>query len=73
MGGSTALYCPLCRAEKRKEYDRAYKARKKIGRSIGLGETIGICAKCGEKFIYEGGLQKYCKSALIVQYARMIA
>ena len=29
--------------------------------SIVLGETIGICAKCGEKFIYEGARQKYCK------------
>ena len=61
MGGPTALYCPLCRAEKRKEYDRRSKERQRAGKAIVLGETVGICAKCGERFIFQGPLQKYCK------------
>ena len=61
MGGPNAKYCPSCRAEKQKEYNRAAKARKKAGKSILLGKTIGICAKCGNRFIYQGALQKYCK------------
>lgn len=61
MGGPTALYCPTCRAEKSKEYSRRSKERQRAGKAIVLGETVGICAKCGEKFIYQGSLQKYCK------------
>ena len=61
MGGPSALYCPSCREEKRKEYDRRTKERQRAGKSIVLGETVGICAKCGEKFIFQGSLQKYCK------------
>ena len=61
MGGPTAMYCPTCRAEKSKEYSRRSKERQRAGKAIVLGETVGICAKCGEKFIYQGALQKYCK------------
>lgn len=61
MGGPSALYCPSCREEKRKEYERETRARQRAGRAIVLGETVGICEKCGEKFVYQGARQKYCK------------
>ena len=31
MGGPSALYCPSCREEKRKEYDRRTKERQRAG------------------------------------------
>ena len=61
MGGPSALYCPSCREIKRREYERESRARQRAGRAIVLGETIGICEKCGEKFVYQGSRQKYCK------------
>lgn len=61
MGGPSALYCPSCREIKRREYERESRARQRAGRAIVLGETIGICEKCGEKFVYQGPRQKYCK------------
>lgn len=61
MGGPSALYCPSCREIKRREYERETRARQRAGRAIVLGETVGICEKCGEKFVYQGPRQKYCK------------
>ena len=61
MGGPSALYCPSCREIKRREYERESRARQRAGRAVVLGETVGICEKCGEKFVYQGPRQKYCK------------
>lgn len=60
-GGPRALYCPDCRAEKRKEYDKKAKLNKKLGKNIKIGVTIRKCAVCGEPFIMMSSQQKYCK------------
>lgn len=61
LGGPSAKYCPDCRAARRRETDRQYKARKRAGKSIILGQTVGRCEKCGNEFIYSSGAQKYCR------------
>lgn len=60
LGGPNARYCPTCRIERRRETDRQHKARKRAGKSIILGQTVGRCEKCGKEFIYTAGAQKYC-------------
>lgn len=60
LGGPSARFCPECRQEKQKEYARAYKRRKRAGKSIVMGVTKGKCARCGKEFVYQSGLQKYC-------------
>lgn len=61
LGGPSARFCPECRAEKKKEYSREYKIRKRAGKSIILGVTKGKCVRCGKEFIYHSGMQKYCE------------
>ena len=60
IGGPSAKCCPDCRIERRRENDRRHKARKRAGKSIILGQTVGRCEKCGKEFVYTAGIQKYC-------------
>lgn len=56
-GGPRAWYCPDCREERRKAKEREYKKngpRRKIG-------STDTCEICGQKYIVDGGLQRYCK------------
>lgn len=61
LGGPSSRFCPECRQEKKKEYQRTYRKRKRAGKSIVIGVTKGRCARCGKEFVYHGGLQKYCE------------
>lgn len=61
LGGPSARFCPECRQEKKKEYQRVYRSRKRAGKSIVIGVTKGKCARCGKEFVYHSGLQKYCE------------
>lgn len=59
MGGPSAAYCPDCREDKRRERERIYRERRKLGKTRKLGST-DICEVCGKEYIVTGGLQKYC-------------
>ena len=59
-GGPRAYYCPTCRDKRTKETNRAYKIRKKNGNVREIGST-DICDICGEKYIVNAGLQKFCR------------
>lgn len=58
-GGPRAWYCPTCREERRRQHDREYKQRKKAGQTRKIGSTA-YCEVCGQPFIVNGGLQRYC-------------
>ena len=58
-GGPNAIYCPDCRTDRRRERERIYRERQKLGNTRKLGST-DICEVCGKEYIVTGGLQKYC-------------
>lgn len=62
IGGGRALYCPDCRLERKRESAKESQQRRRAGKGIVIGETVGRCAVCGEKFIYASANQKYCSS-----------
>lgn len=62
MGGTNALYCPECRAERRRKGHQEYHQRRAAGRSIILGVTVGHCERCGKEFVYNSANQKYCSA-----------
>lgn len=59
LGGPRAWYCPECRADRAKASSRESKARAKAGTARKIGST-DICQICGQKYIVNGSLQKYC-------------
>lgn len=59
-GGPRAWYCPECRTERKRRHGREAAARKRAGKVRPIGST-DTCAVCGEPYVVEGGLQKYCK------------
>ena len=58
-GGPRARFCPLCRAERRREQDAAFKCRKREGKVRELGSS-DVCVLCGQTYIVTGGNQRYC-------------
>lgn len=58
-GGPRAWYCPDCRKKRKNAAKIAYKARKRAGKVREIG-SVDTCQKCGEKYIVNGSLQKYC-------------
>jgi hypothetical protein len=57
-GGPAARFCPVCRSERKAAAQKRYRANT-CPRHI--GET-DLCAGCGEKYIVNGGLQKFCEA-----------
>lgn len=55
-GGPRAIYCPNCRAERKRLQKQKYNAS---GFSRKLGDT-DKCVMCGEPYIIKSGLQKFC-------------
>ena len=62
IGGPGAQYCPDCRIERRRESAKESQRRRRAGKAIVLGETVGRCAVCGKKFVYKSANQKYCSA-----------
>jgi len=58
-GGPTAKYCPLCRAERKRQEKIRYLERKKLGKARELG-SIDICKNCSKPFVVAGSPQIYC-------------
>lgn len=58
-GGSTAKYCPVCRAERIRKKDAERYQRKKAGKTRKLG-TVDKCVLCGKRYIVNSAVQKYC-------------
>ncbi len=56
-GGSTALYCSTCRAERIRKRD---KDRHKRGPQRKIGSTAR-CEVCGDQYLVDAGPQKFCK------------
>ena len=71
MGGPRAWYCPDCRAVRRRELDRENKRRRRAGKSIVIGQTVGHCEVCGKKFVFGSARQKYCSSCAPAAYAEV--
>lgn len=55
-GGPRAWYCPACRAERKRDRERAHR---RSGAQRKLGST-DLCESCGKPYIVSGGLQRYC-------------
>lgn len=60
IGGPRAWYCPKCREIRRATTNAEYRQRKKEGKVREIGST-DKCLNCGEKYIVNAGLQKYCE------------
>jgi hypothetical protein len=65
-GGSTAKYCPSCRAERIRQHDRERHQRKLAGTLRKIG-SIDLCANCGTEYEVKGGYQKYCEPCIIIK------
>lgn len=61
LGGPRAIYCPRCRAERQAKQAAECAKRRKAGKAREIGST-DLCLICGEPYIINGGLQKYCKA-----------
>lgn len=59
QGGPRAYYCPSCRVVRKKEAKAEYLKRKRRGESRSIGST-DTCERCGNEYIVEGGLQRFC-------------
>lgn len=55
-GGPRAWYCPACRAERKRDQKRKYN---KYGYERHIGD-IDHCKECGNTYIVQSGLQRYC-------------
>lgn len=66
FGGSTAKYCPTCRAERIRQRNKAYKARRNT-RSLG---STDLCAICGKEYTVNSGPQKYCSECAVKEDKR---
>lgn len=60
-GGPRARFCPVCRAERQRDQNAAYRRRKRKGDVRELG-TTDTCTACGREYEVEGGNQRYCPS-----------
>ena len=69
LGGTTAKYCPACRAERTRQRDREKYQRKKAGTARSLG-SADICAICGKQYTVRGGNQKYCSECSVAEDKR---
>lgn len=58
-GGPRAFYCPECRLERRREHEKEFKRRKKLGDVIPNGSIVK-CEGCGKEIIKNGGRQRFC-------------
>ncbi len=61
MGGPTAVYCPICRAERIRQRDHERYQRKLAGNIRHIGST-DLCTICGNPYEVKSGNQKYCES-----------
>lgn len=64
-GGPHADYCPSCRDVRRKAQKREHK-RKGAGRLLG---GVDICERCGNEYIVNAGLQRFCPQCAPLQTA----
>ena len=69
LGGSTATYCPDCRAERIRENERKRHQRKLSGHIRHIGST-DLCTLCGSSYEVKGGCQKYCDSCSVAETKR---
>ena len=60
-GGPRAWYCPACRIIKQQEYRRRTLARQKAGTAVKVGISRRKCEICGEEYIVQSPVQRYCK------------
>ena len=56
MGYPHSFYCPICKAERKKQQKRQYNTQPS---ARPLGST-DICELCGKEYTVKSGLQKYC-------------
>ena len=59
-GGPRALYCPKCRAERKRENDRKSKQRVSAGKAVKIGEKM-TCELCGKEIIRNSARQRFCE------------
>lgn len=59
MGGTRAIFCPSCRAERIRQRDREKHQRQRAGTLRKIGST-DLCDKCGRTYTVTGGYQKFC-------------
>lgn len=69
LGGTTAKYCPHCRAERIRENDRRRHQRKLAGKIRHIG-SIDLCNLCGKPYEVKSGQQKYCNSCSAAETKR---
>lgn len=69
LGGSTAKYCPDCRAERIRQHDRERHQRKLAGQLRHIG-SIDLCQICGDEYTVNAGPQKYCPVCQIAEAKR---
>ncbi len=66
-GGPRAWYCEDCRRERQREQARKYRmnpSKRKIG-------SEDICKNCGNTYIVNGSLQKYCPDCQLEMHQKL--
>lgn len=64
-GGSVAIYCPACRAERIRDRDRKRNSQhREKARKIG---STDLCVVCGVEYVVKSGMQKYCPTCQITE------
>lgn len=57
-GGPRAWYCPECRANRKKDAEKRYRAKgRKADRPLGSTDK---CTVCGKEYVVNSARQKYC-------------
>lgn len=60
--------CRECQAEADRRHDMEHKQRKRAGKSRVLG-GYDLCERCGQRYIVESGMQRYCKACAAIATA----
>lgn len=68
MGYPRSMYCPSCRAERKKQQKKTY-IRNKAKRPLG---STDICVSCGGTYIVNSGRQRYCPECAKVEVIKNI-
>lgn len=66
-GGPRAYYCPECKVERQRKYDREAKRKQNVGLTAKIGEIM-TCEMCGEDTIRNSGNQKFCEKCGKINY-----
>ena len=60
--------CAECQAAADRQHNTEYRQRRRAGHSRPLG-SYDLCERCGQRYIVESGMQRYCKACAPIAIA----